>query len=435
MGPITSLSDLVSALRRRFWLILLILGVGLPVSVVFALSQPRLYEATAVIQIEAPEVTVTATGQVQGLTADGQLDLITQNLMSRDHMLGVIERFQLFADLPTPTERVAALRGAVSIVKLVDPALAWRADVQPSGLSITVRLGDSQAAADVANDFLAAVLAEARSRSEGRASRTLAFLLEEEARVATEIAAVEDGIATFRAGNVESLPEGLTAQRDRLTRLNETRLALDQQIIALAGETGRLRAEDVATQMALLTEQLALVNQDIAQIEAAIAAAPAVERDLSAMTRTLTQLEAELTVLTTRRTEAAMAQLLEQQDHAERFEVLETAIEPDYPVSASRKKIALAGAMAVVLAALGLAAGIEILHPAIRTAAQLERQLGIQPVIVVPVLQSQRGRWLRRLGWGAGLAGAAAAVWAILRGLGAALVAAAGSRRPAALQS
>lgn len=416
MGPIGSFRDLLTVLRRKAWLVALVLAVGLPLVVMFALSRPRIYEATAVIQIEAPEVTVTTAGQVLGLSADGQLDLITQSLMARDNMVALIDRFALFAEIPTPTERVALLRESIGIVKLVDPAQAWRPDVQPSGLAITVRLGDQQAAADLANALLDQIVSEARARSEGRATRTLEFLLAEESRVAAEIAAIETQIAGYRATNVASLPEGLTAQRDRLSRLSETRLALEQQLIELEGARDRLREEEVVSRQSLLSEQIALVTQDIAAIEDAIAAAPEVERELSAMTRTLGQLEAELTVLTTQRTEAAMTLLLATQDQSERFEVLERAIAPEFPVSASRRKIALAGGVAVALAALGLAVLLELLQPALRTAAQVERQLGVQPVIVVPRLRSRRSRLRGRLiGLGV-LAALAAAAVALLRG-------------------
>lgn len=416
MGPIGTFPDLRAALWRRLWLILLILAIGLPAVVFYVQSRPRLYEATSVIQIEAPEITVTTAGQVRGVTADGQLDLITQHLMARDSMERMIAEHGLFAALDSDVERVAALRNAITIVKLVDPAQAWRPDVQPTGLSITVRLGAPGDAAAVADALLDTIIAEARERAEGRATRTLAFLVSEEARVSDRIAAVEDRIAGFRTTNIDSLPEGLTAQRDRLNRLTEARLALEQQRIELQGAAGRMRAEEAAAQQALLAGQIDLVEEDIATVEAALAAAPDVERQLTAMQRDLDQLEAELTVLTTQRTEAATAELLATREQVERFTVLERAQVPEFPVSMSRRKLALAGGVAVVLLAGLVALALEIMQPAIRNAGQMERLLGVQPVIVVPRLRSSRTRRHRRLGAALGLgvlAAAGAALWSL----------------------
>lgn len=411
MGQISTVSDVIGALRRRAWLIVLVLMIGLPTAVLYALSRPQLFEATAVIQIEAPQVAATSAAQTPPVSqADTQLDLIQQKLMSRDVLTGIIVKFGLYpADMPL-IEQVAQLRSAVTITKLVDPAQAFQPNVQPSGLAITVRLPVAQQAADVANEFLAGILAEAQSRSQDRASRTLQFFEAEEARISAEIEAAEAEFARFKEANGASLPDGVIGQRDQQSRLVQSLIAIDQQIIELQTNADRLRVEEVTRQNTLLEQQRDLIDQNIATLQTALDAAPEVQRQYSAFDRQLGQLQEEFRVITTRRTEAAMNQLLETQDQAARFEVLETAIVPEYSVSASRKKLAIAGAILSGLLALGLAFGVEMINPAIRTAAQLERQLGVQAVIVIPHLtnrQTARNRWLGRLAMLVALGGAA----------------------------
>jgi tyrosine-protein kinase Etk/Wzc len=400
MGQISSLSDVLGLLRRRAWLIVLILMFGVPAAMLYALSRPQLYEATAVIQIEAPQVAATATAlPAPTFQADTQLDLIQQKLMSRDVLNGIIAKFSIYpADVPL-IQQVALLRGAVTITKLVDPAQAFQPNVQPSGLSITVRLGDAQQAADVANEFLADILAEAQSRAEGRATRTLEFFEAEEARVGAEIAARDAEFARFKEANGDSLPDGLNSQREQQSRLVESRIVLDQQIIGLQTASDRFREEEVARQKQLLEQQRDLIDENIATIQAALDAAPEVQRQFNAFDRQLAQLQEEFRAITARRTEAAMNQLLETQDQAARFEVLETAIVPEYSVSASRKKVAMAGVAFSGLVAIGLAFALEMLNSAVRTAAQLERQLGIQPVIVIPYLNTRQSLRNRRMRW------------------------------------
>lgn len=410
------------ALLRAFWrhlaMIVLILAIGLPLSVWFALTRPKLYEATAVIQIEAPEVAQELAGQAVLVNPNSQLDLIQQKLMSRDNLLGVIERFDLFPEDVPLTEQVFLLREAVNIVELVDPAQSWRPDVQASGLVITVRLDDAQKAADVANDFLSSIVEEARARNAGRANRTLEFFVSEEARVSEEIARVEETIAEFKQVNIDSLPENIDAQRERLTRLTDSRIELDQQLIELETQSDRLREEERARQISLINQQKSLIDSNIARIEAAIAAAPEVERRLSALDRELAQLNAEYELVTQRRTEAAMTQLLEEQDQASRFEVLETAIVPEFPVSASRRKIAMAGGVATVAIALGAAILLELSSSRIRTAAQLERQLGVRPVIVIPNLTTRADRRRRRFSIVALILAALTLIWALVQRFG-----------------
>jgi tyrosine-protein kinase Etk/Wzc len=414
MGPIASLGDLIAALRRRLFVMFMILAFGLPASVWYALQQPRIYEATGLIQIEASAVSETLAGQSGSSIAQAQLDLIQQKMFSRGNLAGLIERFDLFAEGLSMAERVGLLRGAIIVQKLIDPAQSWRPDVHPSGLSITVRMEDPVAAAEIANALLDSIMIEARARSEGRATQTLAFLMTEEERVAAEVTDVEDQIAQFRQDNVDSLPEGLSDQRSRVNALSDALITIDRDIIALQSGSERLRAEEAARQLELLGQQRDLIADSLAQTETALAAAPAVERELGAMTRTLQQLEAELTVLTTRRTEAAMNQLLEIQEQSQRFEILETALVPEYPVSTSRKKLAIAGGLFTSFVALGVALAIEILNPTMRTAAQMQKQLGILPVVVIPVLR-RPGAFSRRIGIGiAVMLAIGAGLWAAI---------------------
>lgn len=418
MGHLVSPRALLRVIWRRLLVIILILAIGMASSVWFALSRPKLFEATAVIQIEAPEVAEQLAGQAMMVNSNSQLDLIQQKLMSRDNMVAVIDRFGLFpGDMPL-TEKVFLLRESITIIELVDPTQSWRPDVQPSGLVITVRLDDAQLAADVANDFLNSILTEAQSRSEGRAARTLAFFVSEEARVSEEISQVEAIIAEFKGVNLDSLPDNIASQRERLTRLTDTQIALDQQLIELQTQSDRLREDELERQVALLEQQRSLIAENIARIEEAIAAAPIIERRLSALNRQLEQLNTEYEVVTQRRTEAAMTQLLEEQDQAERFEVLETAIPPEYPVSASRRKIALAGGVATVVFALAAAMLLELSSGKIRTAAQLERQLGVRPVIIIPNLTTRRAKRNRLLKLGAFLIALLGLVWVLIRRFG-----------------
>ncbi len=399
MSQMFSPRNILRMLWRRALIIMLILAIGLPMAVWYALKQDRLYEAIAAIQIEAPEVTDPLTRVATSSTgANTQLDLIQQKLMSRDHMTDVIARLGLFEDVESSIERVGLLRGAVSIEKLIDPAAAFRPDVQPSGLIITVRLGDAVEAANVANDFLNAILAEAQTRADGRAALTLAFFNAEQERVGAQILTVEAALSEFKIANTSALPENIATQRDRIARLRERRGTLENQLIDLEIASERLRAEEVARQRALLDSEFARIDTEIALIEAALQRAPDVERQLSALIRELTQLEGQFAVITTSRTEAAMAQTIESQDQAARFEVLETALVPEFPVSASRRKLAMAGAVGAGLLALGVALLFEVSNPVIRNAAQLEKQLGIRAVVTIPHLQGRVQRRRRKAG-------------------------------------
>ncbi|MDT8329025.1 MAG: Wzz/FepE/Etk N-terminal domain-containing protein [Roseovarius sp.] len=392
MGSIQSLPGLYRMLRRRAWLIVLVTVVGSVGAVFFALNQPRAFEATAVIQIETPQVGRDITGRIVPSDAMQRLQLIEQRLMARDNLIKVIDRHGLFADAPNMPlpQKIYNLRISTRIEQ-ISVGLQGVATT-PSGLSITVRLGDAQKAADIANEFVDTVLTQNRERRLDLVRETLGFYSAEEARISAQIATLEAEIAAFKRANADALPENAGALRTQLNMLNETALEIDRQIITLQNESSRQRQEVFARQVEQLRDQSALVATRIARIEEAIAAAPRVERELGALLRSQTQLQEQLNTITRNRIEAEMESVLEQSQQQERFDILETAIPPAIPVSTSRKKLAVMGGVLSLLLGLGLAFVLEIMNPALRSAAQLEQELAITPVVTIPVVRLRHER-------------------------------------------
>ena len=87
-----------------------------------------------------------------------------------------------------------------------------------------------------------------------------------------------------------------------------------------------------------------------------------------------------------------MTQELESRDQSDRFEVLERALVPEYPVSKSRRKLLMAGVIASLFAAIGAVLALEWLSPNLRTALQIERATGLRPIVVIPELTAPRRR-------------------------------------------
>ncbi|WP_372611179.1 GumC family protein [Aquicoccus sp.] len=398
MGQIQSVGDVLGLLRRHVMLILVVSFLGSAFSVWWVLNQPRLYEATAVAQIEAATVADAEGSPLAGTSADQRLRLLEQQLMARDNLVEVIERFGLYAETELSRSRkVAQLRESVRITQITDPNVPPGMTRIPTGMRIAVTHNDAEAAADVANHFLSQLVERNRERRSTAALRNLEFFESEAQRIEAEMAALEEQIADFREENARYLGEGISAQRDELGTLRSTLLEIEQRIIELESSRTRQRAEVIERQRALLEEQQALIEARIAQIEEAIASSPEVERQFGVLNRQLEQLREQYDIVTRRATEAEMGQLLESQQRTERIEVLENALVPENPVSGSRtKRAALGGGMSLVLG-LAIAFLIEMLNPVIRTRAQLEQALNVKAVVAIPRLETprqHRRRWV-----------------------------------------
>lgn len=153
----------------------------------------------------------------------------------------------------------------------------------------------------------------------------------------------------------------------------------------------------VLSQIAALRAQKELVGGRRQAIEAALSRMPEVEMQLNTLERKLAQIQDQYSVVNRRLSEAETTLKLESGQQTERFAILEPARPPDHPASSGRKKIMVFGAAGSAGAAFGLAFLLEILNPVMRSATQMERMLGLRPVVSIPPIVTLAERRRRRL--------------------------------------
>lgn len=413
MGPIQTIPELMRWLRRRMQLIALLTLLGGLLGVLAALNSQRIYAATSVIQVINPVIGDGAAEVSASLTR--RVQTIEQQLMSRENLLALGERHGLFEGHSlTATERVALMRQSITIQAI---AAAQEMPGTSGGLSaliITASAGHPEAAAAISNELAQALLRESASARQERAQQTLRFYQEDEGRLEAEIALLEDRIATYQSENETLLPAALVLRRDELSRLEDSRLTIEREIVQMRSELAGLDANSQRTvtqrriaqledDIARRVDEAALVTRRIDAIHDMLLRAPEVERELNALERRITQLQTQLTSTAERRRDAEIGQRIEDDQQAERFELLEAALVPEYPVSRSRKQIAVLGVLGGLMLGLSLAYLLELLRPVLRTAKQMERELQLRPVVSIPYASSPRERQRRRLIWLGGL--------------------------------
>lgn len=416
MGPIQTLAELLGMLRRRAWVIVAIALVGISAAILHAKAQPRVYESAAVIQIETPLLDDDLARTAAGGSFARRLQLIEQRLMVRDNLAAMIERFDLYGDLPLSlNEKVTLLRQSTRIQRVESAPQGFVSDGSLSALIIAVQMGTPELAARIANELAAGVLDQgAQSRSE-RVSETLLFFEREEARLLSEIGALEARIARFKRDNDDAMPASLDSRRDELNRLRDNAFDMDQRLLELerdrralvtAGDraVNQRQLATVQEELSLLGEQRALLQERAEQLEAAIRRTPEVERELAAYERSLEQLQDQFRVTGQRRAEAEIGQRLNLDQRAERFELLERALPPEHPSGPGRRLLVAAGTVGSIGLGLVVAFLMDLLRPVVRSAAQMHREVGLMPVVALPQVYSAQDRRRQRLLTMAGLA-------------------------------
>lgn len=150
----------------------------------------------------------------------------------------------------------------------------------------------------------------------------------------------------------------------------------------------RRKVRFLETQLEVLNDQKVALERRRVALENSIAQTPETETQLNALVRRKKELEDQYGVIIRKRADAETGEKLEVNQQAERFEVIENALASDRPVSPNRPKILAMGSGFAIALAVGLALFLELMNPAIRSAAQMERKLELTPVATIPYIRT-----------------------------------------------
>lgn len=416
MGPIQNLHEILSWLARRWQVIAVVTVLGVLAGLIMAMQTERVYSASAVIQVINP---VIAVGEDGGATiapdVTRRAQIIEQRLMSREALLDLADRFDLFDGMAiSPVEQVGLMRESFSISAIAAAQQGFTRDGSLSALIVSASNDNPDRAAAIANDLADSVIRQSENDRQSEAQQAVDFFSAEEARMQASIALLETEIATYSSENEGFLPAAIAIRRAEQGRMADTLLALQQEISVRRNELAGLdagstravtqrRAAQLTDEISQLGHQSGVITTRIDEIQALLQAAPAVEGQIAAMTRRMEQLQEQLTSAADRRREAELSARIEGDQQAERFELLERALVPLYPISTSRKKVAILGVIGGLMLGVMIAYAMEWLKPVMRTAGRVERDLQLRPVISIPYAMPTQERKRRKLIWTAGL--------------------------------
>lgn len=427
--PTPDLFILLRGVLWRPWLVLAVTLAGSLTAALVAWSIPPVYQSTARILVESQQIPDDLARPSVIASAGERLAVIEQRLLTHNNLLSVSDSLDLFSgqeDL-TPLQRVRILRESTSVEGIpFNSNPRHRGPSHFSAFTISFRTEDPLLAAGVTNAYVAGVLERNRAARTARAGETLAFFEAEVTRIAAELDDTEDSIAAFRANNRAYLPDTVPP---RMKELSGLRKQWSQHAARIAQVTGKdaaiaprpvgldLPASDVVRletaavqftdapvtnssrkqgQIDLLLARQQMTEARISQVQQAIERSAQVEVELRSMERCFDHLQTMHREAVLKQSEAARGEKLEDTHQVERFEVLEAAQVPDKPISPKRLSIASGGALASLSLGLVLSAFLEWNSRIVRNGADLQRLLGVRPVIILPPIQTRRDRSSRR---------------------------------------
>ena len=134
------------------------------------------------------------------------------------------------------------------------------------------------------------------------------------------------------------------------------------------------------------------LGKNIQELQAGIDKTPLVEKEYLELLRLRQTSLNKYAELEAKHREAKLAQTLEEEQKGETFTLIEPPIAPDKPDKPDRKKIVALGMGLGLATGLGLTILLELLREVIHGAKALERVTGLQPIIVIPHIETPQDR-------------------------------------------
>ncbi|MEM6945110.1 MAG: Wzz/FepE/Etk N-terminal domain-containing protein [Pseudomonadota bacterium] len=262
-----NIRDYIDAVLRRWYLFVIFVPVTSLVGLFVAYVLPPVYVAQARVLVESQAVSenlVTAT-----VTADTAelLKAIEQRMLTRNNLLGLIDKLKLFTDRPdmTASEKVAEIRRSTSLRSSSNRRRAGR---EVRNFTIEHESARPAQAAAIVNELVTIVLEENVSARSSRAAETTDFFKAETEELATAIIDLEGEISEYKRTNELALPGADSYRRSRLTDLENGMFQREREVLVLEESRRELqRRLDDGVDIDDVMEQLSPEMRELSKLE------------------------------------------------------------------------------------------------------------------------------------------------------------------------
>ncbi|MEK7265899.1 MAG: hypothetical protein AAB227_07345 [Pseudomonadota bacterium] len=248
-----SLEDILIVLRRRIAYMLAPILAIIPIGLAVIMLLPPLYVAQGKILVESQQISQSLVQSTANNFIDERLQTIRQRVTTRNRLLEVAEKFNLFPREMglSESEKVRRMKAAFNVNVISATGSKAKKNQPANAIAVTVSYTDRSPdkAFQVTNELMTLILNEdVRTRSEGAATAT-EFFTQESTRLAAAIDKVENEIADFKSKNSDALPQDLAMHQAALIRAEQDLQSTNGSIQQLEEQLSALQTQ-IATYLA-----------------------------------------------------------------------------------------------------------------------------------------------------------------------------------------
>jgi uncharacterized protein involved in exopolysaccharide biosynthesis len=346
-----------------------------------ALLWPPTYLSEGKILVQSQQIPSELVRPTVTNAAQERIQVIQQRTMTRDNLIAIADKFQLFPEkrtLMSVTELVELIKTQTKIAPVelqLDFKQRTRAALENPTIvfSVGFEYQDAAIATRVANELMTRILNEDLRDRTSRATDTTKFLSREVQKLQADNAALDARIAQLRLSQGKPTSAGGTDQPTTLL--------------------GQLKAE-LVQKGALYSEKHPLIQSLKRQIEAmeksvapAVASAdPNASASIEALEAQQEALQKNLEVAMTKLAAARVGENLERDQQSEKLEIIEQPTIPQEPIKPKRPKVAAIAILLALAAGAGLTFVAEIADKGIRRSSDIFSIIDSKLVVSIPYI-------------------------------------------------
>lgn len=239
-----ALEWLQSVWSRRKWLAILVFALPFAAASSFLLSLPNLYRSTATVLVEPQQVPEAFVRPTVTSELETRLQTISQEILSRSRLEGLISRFGLYSDLRNQKSNEEVIGRMRRDVQLEIKSTEVKGRSATVAFALTYRGRDPHTVALVTNTLASFFIEGNVKAREQQASGTTEFLRSQMDATKRRLDEQERWVSEFKGRYLGELPQQMQANLATLETLN-TQLRLNSDNQARAAE----RQEAIATQL------------------------------------------------------------------------------------------------------------------------------------------------------------------------------------------
>src|SRR5450631_3058896 len=366
--------------RRALYFVIpfiLVLGSGLAVAVLL----PATYVSEGKILVQSQQIPTELVRPTVTSAAQERIQVIEQRTMTRENLLAIIDKFQLFPDkrtLMSASQLVELMKKNAKIEPLAQP-LAFsqvrsRADNPTIVFTVGFEYSDPLTASRVANELVTRILNEDLRDRTSRATDTTKFLAREVQKLQADNAAIDAKIAMAKLSQVKS---GSNSPDQPATQLAQLKLELAQKSALYS---------DRHPVMQSLKRQIEALGKIVVQ---PVQTGPDALAPLDELETQQESIQKNLEAASARLAAARLGETLEKDQQSEKLEVIEQPTAPQEPIRPNRPKIAGMALLLALAAGGGLVLLLELADKGIRRSSDIFGIVDSRLVVAIPYITTQ----------------------------------------------